>query len=78
VLAFGEVAAEYRAGAGACALFDETTRARLVARGPDAAGFLHRILSKEVRSLAVGAGNRNLLLSSKGEGPREIRPLARG
>jgi folate-binding protein YgfZ len=67
VLSFGDVEGEYRAGAGACALLDETTRTRLVARGPDAAGFLHRILANDVRSLRVGAGNRNLLLTSKGK-----------
>ncbi len=67
MLSFGDVPAEYRAATEGCALFDESSRGQLSARGPDAAGFLHRILANEVRALAVGTGNRSLLLTSKGK-----------
>ncbi len=58
---------EYRAGIEAALLFDETDRGRIDVRGDDAAVFLHRILASDVRGLAVGRGQRSLLLSSKGK-----------
>jgi folate-binding protein YgfZ len=67
VLAFGEVPDEYRAALGRAALFDHADRGMVEVRGPDAAGFLHRLLANAVRGLAPGEGNRNLLLSSKGK-----------
>ncbi|MBM3989719.1 MAG: aminomethyl transferase family protein [Planctomycetes bacterium] len=67
VLCFGEVPDEYRAAREGAALFDRTRREALALSGPDAAGFLHRLLANAVRTLAVGQGNRNLLLSSKGK-----------
>lgn len=67
LLTYGDVPAEYRAATEGCALFDATERARIVARGPDAQGFLHRLLANDVRALAIGAEQRNLLLSSKGK-----------
>lgn len=67
VLAFGEVPDEYRAAREGAALFDSTRREALAVSGPDAAGFLHRLLAHTVRTLAPGQGNRNLLLSSKGK-----------
>ena len=66
-LSFGDVPAEYRAGIEGSALFDETDRGRIEVRGADAAAFLHRILASDVRSLAEGAGQASLLLSSKGK-----------
>jgi folate-binding protein YgfZ len=67
VLAFGDVPGEYRAAQESAALFDATDRGLLIARGPDAASFLHRMLSNVVRSLAPGQGNPSLLLSPKGK-----------
>lgn len=66
-LSFGDVPAEYRAGIEGSALFDETGRGRIDVRGEDAVVFLHRILASDVRSLAEGAGQESLLLSSKGK-----------
>ncbi|MFM7297438.1 MAG: YgfZ/GcvT domain-containing protein, partial [Planctomycetota bacterium] len=67
VLCFGEVPDEYRSAREGAALFDRTRREALALSGPDAAGFLHRLLANAVRTLAAGQGNRNLLLSSKGK-----------
>jgi aminomethyltransferase len=66
-LTFGDVPAEYAAALEGCALFDQTARGLVRARGPDAAAFLHRLLANAVRGLEDGQGNRNLLLSSKGK-----------
>lgn len=67
LLTFGDVPAEYSAAMeGACA-FDVTDREALVVSGPDSAVFLHRILANDVRGLAPGKAQRNLLLSSKGK-----------
>ncbi|MBK7874363.1 MAG: aminomethyl transferase family protein [Planctomycetes bacterium] len=67
LLTYGDVPAEYRAANEGAVLFDATERARVVARGADAPSFLHRLLANDVRNLAVGGAQRNLLLSSKGK-----------
>ncbi len=67
VLNFGDVPSEYRAGVEGAALFDTRARGRVGIRGDDAVGFLHRILANDVRPLAPGLGNRNLLLTPKGK-----------
>ena len=67
VLTYGDVPGEYEAGIQGCALFDQTDRGKLVVRGSEAAVFLHRILSNDVRTLEPGQGNRNLLLTGKGK-----------
>jgi len=67
LLTYGKVPEEYRAAIEAAVLFDETDRGCLAVRGPDAAAFLHRLLANDVRGLAPGVGNRNLLLSPKGK-----------
>lgn len=67
LLTFGDVPAEYRAAQEAAALFDETERGLVVVRGGEAGAFLHRMLANDVRGLAEGRGNRNLLLSPKGK-----------
>jgi len=66
-LTFGDVPAEYRAGREGCALFDASDRGRVTVGGKDAADFLHRLLANHVKSLPVGGGDRNLLLSPKGK-----------
>ena len=66
-LTYGDVPAEYAAAREGCVVFDATDRGRLTVGGPDAASFLHRILANDVRGLAPGRGNRNLLLTPKGK-----------
>jgi folate-binding protein YgfZ len=61
------VPGEYHAAQEGAALFDETDRGRLDVSGPEAAAFLHRLLANDVRALAVGGGQRNLLLDAKGK-----------
>jgi len=67
LLTYGEVPAEYAAAREDCVLLDETARGALRVTGADAADFLHRLLSNEVRALPVGGGSRQLLLSAKGK-----------
>ncbi len=67
LLTYGDVPAEYRAAQETAVVFDETNRGRIDVTGADAASFLHRILANDVRALAAGQGNRNLLLTSKGK-----------
>lgn len=67
VLTYGDVPAEYAAGTEGCALFDATRKGAIDVRGADAVDFLHRITANDVRALAVGRSQRNLLLSSKGK-----------
>jgi len=66
-LFFAPPPAEYSAARAGAAMFDESDRERLLVRGKDAADFLHRLLANHVKRLAVGAGNRNALLSPKGK-----------
>lgn len=67
LLTYGEVPAEYAAAREDCVLLDESARGALRVHGAEAADFLHRLLSNEVRALPVGGGNRQLLLSAKGK-----------
>lgn len=67
VLTYGDVPGEYRAAMEACALFDATDRGVVEVSGADAASFLHRILTNDVRSLEPERLQRNLLLSAKGK-----------
>jgi folate-binding protein YgfZ len=67
LLTYGDVPGEYRAAQEGCALFDDTGRGRLEVSGPEAAAFLHRLLANDVRAVAQGGGQRNLLLDSKGK-----------
>ena len=53
LLTYGDVPAEYRAANDACAVFDAADRGRVVARGADAPGFLHRLLANDVRNRRV-------------------------
>ncbi len=67
LLTYGDVPAEYAAATTGCAMFDATHLGAIDVRGADAVEFLHRITANDVRALAVGASQRNLLLSSKGK-----------
>lgn len=67
VLTYGDVPGEYQAGMESAVLFDETDREALAVSGPEAALFLHRLLANDVKKLASGRSQRNLLLSAKGK-----------
>jgi folate-binding protein YgfZ len=67
VLTYGDVPSEYRAGMEGALLFDATDRGAIEVSGADAASFLHRLLSNDVRNLEDGRSQRDLLLSSKGK-----------
>lgn len=67
LLTYGDVPAEYEAATRACVVFDETDRGRVRVTGGERAEFLHRLLANDVRGLAPGTGDRNLLLSPKGK-----------
>lgn len=67
LLTYGDVPAEYEAARESAVLFDATALGALRATGGERGEFLHRILANEVRHLAPGSGNANLLLTSKGK-----------
>ena len=67
ILTHGSVPEEYAAAIEGWALFDRSNGGALEIRGADAQGFLTRILAGDVRTLPVGHGQRNLLLSPKGK-----------
>jgi aminomethyltransferase len=68
VITYGDAPGEYAAAAeGGSLLLDRTTRGLVPVTGADAADFLHRILANDVRGLAPGQGNRNMLLTGKGK-----------
>jgi len=67
VLTYGDVPAEYAAAMEGAVLFDATTAGAIDVSGADALEFLHRITANDVRALAPGRSQRNLLLSSKGK-----------
>ena len=68
VITYGAAPAEYAAAAdNGSLLLDRTTRGLITVMGSDAADFLHRILANDVKGLAPGQGNRNLLLTGKGK-----------
>ncbi len=67
VVTFGDVPAEYAAAREGALLLDATERGLVALPGRDTEGFLHRLLANRVKGLAVGTGNGNLLLSSKGK-----------
>lgn len=53
---FGDVEAECRAVRETAGVMDRNDRAYLTASGPDAADFLHRMVTNEVKGLAPGQG----------------------
>ncbi len=68
VITYGAAPAEYAAAAEeGSLLLDRTTRGLITVTGGDAPDFLHRILANDVKGLAPGQGNRNLLLTGKGK-----------
>ncbi len=68
VITYGDVPAEYAAGAHTGALLlDRTTRGLLSIMGKDSKDFLHRILANDIKTLEPSHGNRNMLLTGKGK-----------
>lgn len=67
LLTFGDVPAEYAAGAEGCLLLDRTSRELVRAEGEERVEFLHRLTANAVRGLEPGQGSRNLLLTAKGK-----------
>jgi len=67
LLTYGDVPGEYEAATTAWITLDETDRGAVLAKGPDAATFLHGLLANEVRNLPMGAELPNLLLDPKGK-----------
>jgi folate-binding protein YgfZ len=67
LLTFGDVPAEYAAGAEGCLLLDATRRGLVRVAGGERSEFLHRLTANMVRGLEPGHGNRNLLLTAKGK-----------
>jgi folate-binding protein YgfZ len=63
---YGDVEAEVRAVREAAGVVDRTDRAFLTASGPDAADYLHRMTSNEVKGLAPGQGRYALQLDTLG------------
>ncbi|HEX5035859.1 MAG TPA: hypothetical protein VFX30_01730 [bacterium] len=57
---------DLKAAREAAALYDASHWGQFLAVGPDAAGFLHRMLSNEVQKLAIGEGRYQGLLDRKG------------
>jgi folate-binding protein YgfZ len=67
LLAASSVPKEYAAAREGCALFDQSAQETLVARGADAAAFLHRLLANDVKAQPDLERRENLLLSAKGK-----------
>jgi folate-binding protein YgfZ len=70
-----ELDAQYRQLREECGLLDRSERGMLVARGPDAAEFLHGQLTNEVEALAPGEGCYAALLDRKGHIQSDMRVL---
>jgi folate-binding protein YgfZ len=58
---------EYRAGYQSAILSDQSYRRRVHVRGRDRIGFLHNMLSNDIKSLEIGTGSRAAFLSQKGK-----------
>ena len=67
ILTHGEVPREYAAATSDWALFARSNLESVRIEGSDADSFLVRILAGDVRGLAEGGTQRNLLLSPKGK-----------
>ena len=67
LLTYGDVPAEYAAATQGAVVFDATSLGAIDVTGADGVDFLHRITANDVRALADGRSQRNLLLSSKGK-----------
>src|SRR5579863_1627341 len=70
---FSEPAAEHRAVRNAAGVLDFSFRSKIAVRGPDRAGFLHNMLSNDIKSLAPGHGIYATLLDIKGHIVADLR-----
>lgn len=61
---FGSPDAEYRALRTGAGLIDYSTQALIEVRGPDRAGFLHNLLSSDIKRLTPGHGSQAALLTA--------------
>jgi folate-binding protein YgfZ len=62
---FGDPEAEYRAARRGAALFDLSHRGKLELTGPEAAAFLHNLLTNDVNGLPAGAGREAFLCNAQ-------------
>jgi folate-binding protein YgfZ len=65
-LHFGDAAAELEAALERCVLAERSDLTRVLARGPDFLGLLHRLSTGAVASLGVGEGRPTVLTTAKG------------
>ena len=73
---FGDLSAEYRAIRHGTGIVDFSTQALIECRGADRAGFLHRLLTNDIKRLSPGAGCRAALLTDTGKLIAELLILA--
>jgi len=77
-VSFGEPAAEFRALAEACGLFDMSWRAKLVLTGEDRVRWLNGMVTNNVRDLAVGQGVYGFVLTAQGRIVADLTAYNRG
>lgn len=70
---FSDPAAEHHAVRNAAGVFDFSFRSKIAVRGPDRAGFLHNMLSNDIKSLTPGRGIYATLLDIKGHIVADLR-----
>lgn len=66
MVATEKLVSELKAAREGAAFYDASAWGQFLVSGPDAPGFLHRMLSNEVQKLAVGEGRYQGLLDRKG------------
>jgi aminomethyltransferase len=66
MVATEKLVSEIKAAREDAAYYDASAWGQFTAQGPDAAGYLHRMLSNEVQKLGVGEGRYQGLLDRKG------------
>lgn len=62
---YGDAVAEYRAAREGVVLFDLSHRGKVEVFGPEAASFLHNLLSNDVKSLPYSQGRETFLLNAQ-------------
>lgn len=73
---FDEIEFEYAALRRACALFDQPQRGTIELRGPDALGFLDRMLTQKLSDLQPGQARCALWLNRQGRIRADLRVVA--
>lgn len=64
--AFGDVAPEFEALRGGCAIYDLGWRTKLIAAGPDRVRWMNGMVTNNVKDLPVSRGAYNFLLNAQG------------